>query len=114
MNKKDMSDLQMQVLGSLNEHDKTVKSDRDVTDDARLQEMLYIEDGPKKKVSFKLTSEEKLAMYTDIRTRIEDGESPSNIARDVIACLDEFLNEKQDEAYNTKGPQKGMIRRVND
>jgi hypothetical protein len=62
----------------------------------------------KKKVSFSLSTEEKMAIYQDVKFRIQDGNTPDQISKDVVACMEEHLKEKEQEAYgNTNSKLKG-------
>ena len=87
--------------------------DRDYTDEKlkQIQEMFSDDGQPKKKVSLKLKSEEKLAIYHQIKERVIKGATPDDISKAVIACLDEHLEEKEKEAFG-KELSKGLIRRV--
>lgn len=66
-----------------------------------------------RKVSFKLSSEEKLSIYQDVKSRVIHGMTPDSIGKAIVACMDEILKEKEDEAYGTTNPKlKGGFRRV--
>jgi|SRR5690606_37049262 len=71
-----------------------------------------------KKVSFALTSEEKTAIYQDIKYRVIQGMTPDAIGKAVVACMDEILKEKENAAYGNENPKlngdpkKGGFRRV--
>ncbi len=68
-----------------------------------------------RKVSFALSQEEKIAIYQDVKLRVIDGATPDNIGKAVVACMEQYLAEKEDEAYgltNSKLTGKGGFRRV--
>lgn len=67
----------------------------------------------KKKVPFKFSKEERVAFYQDIKDRIINGNSPDQIAIDVLASVEEHLKEKEAEAYGEINPKlKGGFKRV--
>jgi hypothetical protein len=70
----------------------------------------------KQKVPFELSKEEKVAFYQDVKDRVANGSSPDEIARDVLASVQEFLKEKEAEAYGEVNPKlkgvKGGFKRV--
>lgn len=77
-------------------------------------------------VSFRLKDEEKRVVYQDVKSRIEAGASPDEIAEAVVGCIDQQLMEKEHQAYpaaynsekefESKKPgqpaRKGAFRRV--
>lgn len=65
-----------------------------------------------RKVSFALSKDDKIAIYQDVKLRVIDGATPDDIGKAVVACIDEFLKEKENEAYGQTAPNKGVIRRV--
>lgn len=68
------------------------------------------------KVPFELTREQKIAFYQDVKDRVANGASPDEIARDVLASMEEHLKEKQQEARGEVNPKlkggKGRFKRV--
>ncbi|MCK9567684.1 hypothetical protein M0R72_01885 [Candidatus Pacearchaeota archaeon] len=70
----------------------------------------------KQQVPFAFSKEEKIAVYQDLKGRLEDGQDPGEIARDVLACMEEHMKEKQAEAYGETNSKlkggKGKFRRV--
>ena len=58
-------------------------------------------------MSFKLTKEEKLAVFMDVRNRIVDGTSPDNIGKAIVSCIEEHLSEKEELAYGEESPIVG-------
>lgn len=69
-------------------------------------------DEPKKKVSFSLTEDEKLSIYQDVRLKVINGETPSNIGKAVVFCIEEILREKEKEAYGEELKPGGVFRRT--
>lgn len=71
-----------------------------------------------RKVKFELTKEEKLAIFLDIKDRVVKGVSAEDIGRAVVACMQDYLKEKEDLAYNAdvevvgKGAKGGGFTRV--
>lgn len=71
-----------------------------------------------RKVSFALTSEEKLSIYHEVKQRVVQGMTPDSIGKAIIACMDEHLKEKEEQAYGVTNPKlngdpkKGGFRRV--
>jgi hypothetical protein len=75
-------------------------------------------------VDFKLTKQQKLAIYQDVMQRVVKGATPDDIGKAVVACIEQHLNEKQIEAYpdvygggereftNQRTGKKGGFRRV--
>lgn len=74
-------------------------------------------------VDFRLTPEQKAAVYQDVRQRVVQGATPDDIGKAVVACLEQHLNEKQAAAYPAvyqtggreftgKSGKKGGFRRV--
>lgn len=73
-------------------------------------------------VEFKLTDDQKYAVYQDVKQRVIDGATPDDIGKAVVACMEQHLNEKQMEAYpqvygagkefKGKSGKKGGFRRV--
>lgn len=102
----------------LGENKFSTSPDRDYTDETykRIVEALGSEDKIKNKVPFALSKEQKVAFYQDLKDRIVDGDTPDEIARDVLASVEEHLKEKQSEAYGETNPRlkggKGGFRRV--
>jgi len=103
----------------LGENKFSTSPDRDYTDETykRIVGALGSSDGEiKQQVPFSLGKEEKIAIFQDVRDRIEGGQSSSDIARDVVACIDEHLKDKESEAYGHTNPKlkggKGGFRRV--
>ena len=102
----------------LGENKFSTKPFRDYTDETykRIVEAMGGEDEIKQKVPFAFSKEEKIAVYQDLKCRLEDGQDPDEIARDVIACMEEHMKEKQAEAYGESNSKlkggKGKFRRV--
>jgi hypothetical protein len=98
----------------------STKPDRDYTDETykRIVETLgSSEDGEiKQKVPFAFSKEEKVSIYQDLKFRLQDGQDPDEIARDVLACMEDHMKEKQAEAYGESNSKlkggKGKFRRV--
>lgn len=71
-----------------------------------------------RKVSFALDKFQKIAVYQDVRDRIMNGASPNEVSAAVLACIEQHLQEKEDEAYDyspygeVASFAKGKIRRV--
>jgi hypothetical protein len=71
-----------------------------------------------RKISFALNQEEKLAIYQDVKLRVIDGATPDEIGKAVVACMNQYLEEKENEAYGSANPnlkgdkKKGGFRRV--
>jgi len=72
-----------------------------------------------RKISFKLTKEQRIAVYQDVAQRVTKGASARDIGIAVLACIEEHLQEKENEAYGTESPVigknqkgKGGFRRV--
>lgn len=64
------------------------------------------------KVSLKLQQEEKIAIFQDIRDLIKSNQSPNDISKSVILCIEEILQEKEDILNGKIGPNlKGTFRR---
>lgn len=74
-------------------------------------------------VDFRLTEEQKEAVYQDVRQRVVQGATPDDIGKAVVACIEQHLGEKQAEAYPAvygggtkefkgKSGKKGGFRRV--
>jgi hypothetical protein len=70
----------------------------------------------RQQVPFAFSKEEKIAIYQDIKGRLEDGQGPNDIARDVLACMEDHMKEKQAEAYGEANSKlkggKGKFKRV--
>lgn len=70
----------------------------------------------KQKVPFAFSKEEKIAVYQDIKCRLETDQTPDEIARDVLACMEEHMKEKQAESYGEVNSKlkggKGKFKRV--
>jgi hypothetical protein len=102
----------------LGENKFSTSPDRDYTDETykRIVEALGGSDQIKNKVPFALSKEQKISVYQDLRDRIESGNTPDEIARDVLACMEEHLKEKEAEAYGVENPKlkggKGGFKRV--
>jgi hypothetical protein len=86
-------------------------SEPDYTDDTfnRIQE--YFPE-PVKHVPLKLSKEEKIAIFQDLKDRVKSGSSPDEIARDVILCVEDILKEKEDEITGKVGPKMHGFRGV--
>jgi hypothetical protein len=85
--------------------------------DQLIVERIEPEEGEvKQKVPFAFSKEEKIAVFQDLKCRLEDGQDPAEIARDVLACMEEHMKEKQAEAYGETNSKlkggKGKFRRV--
>lgn len=71
-----------------------------------------------RKVSFALDQEQKIAVYQDVKLRVVDGATPDDIGKAVVACIEQHLAEKEEEAYGSVNPKlkgdkkKGGFRRV--
>lgn len=67
-------------------------------------------------VPFELTKDQKIAFYQDVKDRVRNGATPDEIARDVLASMEEHLREKQQEAKGEVNPKlkggKGGFKRV--
>lgn len=74
-------------------------------------------------VSFMLQDEQKVAVYQDVKQRVNKGATPDDIAAAVVAAMDEHLLEKQKQAYpgaygeeqefkNKRTGNKGSFKRV--
>jgi len=74
-------------------------------------------------VDFRLTEDQKRAIYQDVKERVIRGATPDDIGKAVVACMEQHINEKQAEAYpgvygggtkefTGKKGQKGGFRRV--
>lgn len=66
-------------------------------------------------VRFALTKEQKIAIYQDVKQRVVFGATPDDIGKAVVACIEEHLKDKENEAYGAEGsPAKtvGSFRRV--
>jgi hypothetical protein len=89
--------------------------DRDYTDETykRFVNALGREGEIKQKVPFSFSKEEKIAIYQDITDRLESGKNSDEMARDILACMEEHLKEKESAAYGETNPKlKGGFRRV--
>jgi hypothetical protein len=92
--------------------------DRDYTDETykRIVGALGGEGEIKQKIPFAFSKEEKIAIYYDIKDRLDSGKSSDEIACDVLACMEEHLKEKESEAYGEINSKlkggKGGFRRV--
>ena len=101
-----------ELLGN-NEYSETPF--RDYTDETYQRIVNALGEGTdiKHQVSFKLSKEQKFSFYQDVKDRIENGVSSDEIARDVLASVDEHLEEKYKEAIGETNPKlKGGFRRV--
>jgi len=102
----------------LGENKFSTSPDRDYTDETykRIVEALGGEKEIKQKVPFAFSREEKISVYQDLKDRLKDGQDPDEIARDVLACMEEHLKEKETEAYGETNSKlkggKGKFRRV--
>jgi hypothetical protein len=102
----------------LGENKFSTSPNRDYTDEAykRIVESLGGEREIKQKVPFAFSKEEKIAVYQDLKCRLEDGQDPDEIARDVLACMEEHMKDKEAEAYGDSNSKlkggKGKFRRV--
>jgi len=92
--------------------------DRDYTDETykRIVEALGGEKEIKQKVPFAFSRDEKIAVYQDLKDRLEAGQNPDEIARDALACMEEHMKEKEAEAYGEVNSKlkggKGKFKRV--
>ena len=102
----------------LGENKFSTSPDRDYTDETykRIVESFGGVKEIKQKVPFAFSKEEKIAVYQDLKGRLEDGQDPDEIARDVLACMEEHMKEKEAEAYGESNPKlkggKGKFKRV--
>jgi hypothetical protein len=74
-----------------------------------------------RKVRFGLRQDQKVAVYEDVKQRIVAGATPDDIGKAVVACMEEHLKEKEEEAYggeaekeftNQRTGKKGGFKRV--
>ena len=102
----------------LGDNNYSTKPFRDYTDETykRVVSSLGGSDEIKKEVKFELSKEQKIAVYQDVKDRVANGSTPDEIARDVLASMQEHLKEKESEAYGETNPKlnggKGGFRRV--
>ena len=105
----------------LGENNFSTKPFRDYTDETykRVVESFggSEDDGEiKQKVPFTFSKEEKIAVYQDLKCRLQSGQNPDEIARDILACMEEHMKDKQAEAYGESNSKlkggKGKFRRV--
>ncbi len=102
----------------LGENKFSASPDRDYTDETykRIVEALGGTDNIKQKVPFAFSKEEKISISQDIQSRVIAGKRPDEIARDVLACMEEHLKEKESAAYGETNPKlkggKGGFRRA--
>ena len=61
--------------------------------------------------NLKLRKEERLAIFQDVKLRIQDGEDADDIAKAVVLCIDEILTERQG-LLDGKGVNGPLFRRV--
>jgi hypothetical protein len=85
--------------------------------DQLIMERVEREEGEiKQKVPFQLSKEEKISMYQDIKDRVINGATPDDIAQAVLLSIQEYLTEKQAEAYGEVNSKlkggRGKFRRV--
>ena len=116
MSKYITSDFQKKAIEAVDRNVNAAKDYQDsITDEAyeRIKTMVGT-DRPVKKVDLTLKPVEKQAFYHDVLHRLRSGDSPENIARDVLACVDELLTDKQDESTGKKGPSGPIFRRVSE
>jgi hypothetical protein len=110
------SDFQKKAIEAVDRNVNAAKAVQDATTDEayeRIKKMVGA-DGPTKKVNLTLKPVEKQAFYHDVLHRLRSGDAPENIARDVLACVEELLQDKQDESTGKKGPAGPIFRRVSE
>jgi hypothetical protein len=106
------------VQGLLFGDEFSTSADRDYTDETykRIVGSLGGSDNIKQKVPFSFSKEEKIAIYQDLKARLDDSKSSDEIAKDVLSCMEEHLKDKESEAYGETNPKlkggKGKFRRV--
>ena len=87
--------IQRMVRGQLTENEKRGYSEEN--------EHFQIEEQQEfRKVSFALSKEEKIAIYQDVKFRVIDGMTPDAIGKAVVACMEEHLKQKEDQAYGAE------------
>jgi hypothetical protein len=106
--------VQRLVTGRLTADEK-----RGVSEENRRWDTDEMEPLEPRAVKFALRNDQKLAVYQDVRQRVVDGATPDEIGRAVVACIEEHLREKEEEAYgsnkefvNQRTGKKGGFKRV--
>lgn len=101
MKKIPLSKLQNQILSGLPTEDDNIE-----------ERILNLTAHEAARIDLSLKKDEKVAMYQDIKMRIEDGQSPDDIARDVVLSIESLLIERAKRAKGKTGPKSPIFRRV--
>lgn len=90
-------------------------SEKNVTEEAykKIKEIFEKDDNkPKKVVSVAMTLEEKQAVYFHVLDKLRASERPETVANDVVAFLNDFLDEKAEKQKGDDGVKGPVFRRV--